>query len=407
MPIMSSTKVIPIVDPELVEYNRRIVLAATITVLILSNASFVLRLVARRMQSQRLQADDYFMGLALPFSYIPAVCLLYGLTCGLGMHQVNVSKKDLRKFNISLFILQRGNPPCLFCVKTSILILYARLFRTQTFKRVCIGVWVFTACWAVAAFTSNILQCTPVSYFWNKAQPGHCIPNALIVIGLTNGVLSFVGDLVILALPIPMIWALQINFRRKIALNAIFFIGGFVCLTSIFRFVALAHINVKDLTMTQVAPGVWTYIELGIGITCGNLPLLRPLFGRFLAGTRTGSKNVYSNSKSSNSYHLSRVTASVNGRGDTDGFQKMNGRSKYGADVDIESLGEASDLELNRTAPSVGMAHGGNGATHDKEMGDTWNGEGIQVKTDVDLKIERVRKEIEIETARNQSRLVR
>jgi len=27
-----------------------------------------LRLVARRMQSQRLQADDYFMGLALPFS---------------------------------------------------------------------------------------------------------------------------------------------------------------------------------------------------------------------------------------------------------------------------------------------------------------------------------------------------
>jgi hypothetical protein len=31
-------------------------------------------------------------------------------------------------------------------------------------------------------------------------------------------------------------------------LNAIFLIGGFVCLTSIFRFVALAHINVKDLT---------------------------------------------------------------------------------------------------------------------------------------------------------------
>jgi hypothetical protein len=75
-----------------------------------------------------------------------------------------------------------------------------------------------------------------------------CIPNALITIGMTNGVLSFVGDLIILSLPIPMIWALQINLRRKIALNAIFLIGGFVCLTSIFRFVALAHINVKDLT---------------------------------------------------------------------------------------------------------------------------------------------------------------
>jgi hypothetical protein len=65
---MSSTKVIPIVDPETVAYNRRIVLAATITVLVLSNASYILRLVARRMQHQRLQADDVFMGLALPFS---------------------------------------------------------------------------------------------------------------------------------------------------------------------------------------------------------------------------------------------------------------------------------------------------------------------------------------------------
>jgi hypothetical protein len=40
------------------------------------------------------------MGLALPFSYIPAVCLLYGLTVGLGEHVKNVSKADLKKFNI-------------------------------------------------------------------------------------------------------------------------------------------------------------------------------------------------------------------------------------------------------------------------------------------------------------------
>jgi hypothetical protein len=278
-----------------------------------------------------------------------------------------------------------------------------------------------------------MLQCTPVSFFWNKQQPGHCIPNALILIGMTNGVLSFVGDLVILSLPIPMIWTLQINTRKKIALNAIFLIGGFVCLTSIFRFVALAHINTKDLTcksfqqaahppqrfrvqmqqananetkVTQVAPGVWTYIELGVGITCGNLPLLRPLFGRFLAGTRTGTnKTAYGNSKSMNSYPLSRVTASVNGRGDTDGFQKMDGKSKYGVDVDIESVGEGSEVELNQSVAAIGMAHGGNGTTQTHT--DTWNGEGIQVKTDIDLKIEKVRREIEIETAKTQSRMAR
>jgi len=58
----------PIVDPDVVAYNRRIVLSSTISVLIISNASYILRLIARRKQNQRLQLDDYIMGLALPFS---------------------------------------------------------------------------------------------------------------------------------------------------------------------------------------------------------------------------------------------------------------------------------------------------------------------------------------------------
>lgn len=105
-----------------------------------------------------------------------------------------------------------------------------------------------------------------------------------------------------------------------------------------------------------------------------------------------------------NSYPLSRVTASVNGRGDTDGFQKMNGNSKYGIEVDVESVGEGSEVEFN-TAAKIAMARAGNGMAHGSA--DTWDGEGIQVKTDVDLKIERVRKEIEIETARSYSRMAR
>lgn len=71
---------------------------------------------------------------------------------------------------------------------------------------------------------------------------------------MTNGVLSFAGDLVILSLPIPMIWKLQIDSRRKAALSAMFLLGGFVCLTSILRFVALAKINIKDITCKSSLP---------------------------------------------------------------------------------------------------------------------------------------------------------
>jgi hypothetical protein len=195
---------------------------------------------------------------------------------------VNVSKPDLRKFNIVSHQLESppGSPltskvsfhspkreptMSLLCQDVHLDSLRTAIpysnFQTSMYRSVGIYAGEFSRlpiscllvlrplkCWAIAAFTSNVLQCTPVSFFWDKTQPGHCLPNALVTIGMTNGVLSFVGDLIILALPVPMIWTLQINLRRKIALNAIFLIGGFVCVTSIFRFVALAHINVKDIT---------------------------------------------------------------------------------------------------------------------------------------------------------------
>jgi hypothetical protein len=72
-----------------------------------------------------------------------------------------------------------------------------------------------------------MFQCLPIAFFWDKTiLGGHCLPNALINIGLTNGVISFVGDLIILTLPVPMVLKLQIDQRRKIALICMFLLGG-------------------------------------------------------------------------------------------------------------------------------------------------------------------------------------
>lgn len=86
-----------------------------------------------------------------------------------------------------------------------------------------------------------------------------------------------------------------------------------------------------------------------------------------------------------------------------DGFQKMNGTSKYGTEIDLESVGEGSEVELKQKVAAIGMAHGGDGTSHASE--DTWKGEGIQVQTDFQLTIQRVRNEIEIEHARRKSKL--
>jgi hypothetical protein len=82
-------------DADAVAYNRRVILASTIVVFIVSNGSYIARLFARKMSGGRFQAEDWVMGLALPFSYIPAACLLYGayfLTSKLDSRQLTLSR---------------------------------------------------------------------------------------------------------------------------------------------------------------------------------------------------------------------------------------------------------------------------------------------------------------------------
>ena len=125
----------------------------------------------------------------------------------------------------SIWIIQRFQAPSIFCVKTSIILLYVRLFPTPTFHKVAWGIWIYTLLWTIGSFIASTLECIPVSYFWDKNQAGHCVKNSLTTIGFTNGFLSFLGDLFILCMPLPVIWHLKMNRKSKIALIAIFCCG--------------------------------------------------------------------------------------------------------------------------------------------------------------------------------------
>lgn len=82
-------------------------------------------------------------------------------------------------------------------------------------------------------------------------------------------------------------------------------------------------------------------MEIAVGITCGNLPLMRPLFRRFFESTGSTSQDSrYFTGGSRPSRivgqtDISRTDPKQTYRGD--GFERM----------DEESLGDASDIELN------------------------------------------------------------
>jgi hypothetical protein len=83
----------------------------------------------------------------------------------------------------------------------------------------------YTICWAITAFIVNLNVCSPIAYFYDKSiKGGHCKNQAIS--GTANGALSLLGDIMILCLPVPMVWQLHVNLRRRIALIGIFMLGG-------------------------------------------------------------------------------------------------------------------------------------------------------------------------------------
>lgn len=108
--------------------------------------------------------------------------------------------------------------------KTSLLLLYHRIFTAPWFKMACkIGI-AFLLTHGVAYIFVIIFQCKPIAFIWNKHLSGKCVN--LANVGLSGAIFSIVEDVAILLLPLPECKNLQIGKRKKWALGLMFSVGS-------------------------------------------------------------------------------------------------------------------------------------------------------------------------------------
>ena len=69
----------------------------------------------------------------------------------------------------------------------------------------------------------NYSNTRPLAGFWDVTIPHHCIDQ--IRFELVAAMLNIVVDLVIMVLPLPTIWSLQLPKRQKWALSGVFMLG--------------------------------------------------------------------------------------------------------------------------------------------------------------------------------------
>lgn len=115
---------------------------------------------------------------------------------------------------------------CLVLTKLSILLFYLAVFPYEQFLRVVHATLVFTVGVGIAYIVAITLQCQPISYnwtAWDGEHTGHCYnlnaaawANAGVNIGL---------DMWILALPVAKVVRLNISWKKKLSVCAMFAVG--------------------------------------------------------------------------------------------------------------------------------------------------------------------------------------
>jgi len=72
-------------------------------------------------------------------------------------------------------------------------------------------------------FLEAFLLCRPFAYTWDKTIDGKCADTTKAF--LSAGIINLLIDVVVIILPMPMLWKLQIPLGKKLAITAMFSMG--------------------------------------------------------------------------------------------------------------------------------------------------------------------------------------
>ncbi|EOA90941.1 uncharacterized protein SETTUDRAFT_102236 [Exserohilum turcica Et28A] len=152
------------------------------------------------------------------------------------------------------------------------------------YSRVCfqMAVWttVFICAGAYTAiFFSLVFACKPIAASWNPLLLATATCSNRGAIYITTAVVGIVTDVILMIIPIPTIWGLQMPTKQKIGLTIMFAIGSITMVTSIIRLVVLMPaLTNPDQTWVIGVGSLWIIVEANLFVICCCLPTLRRFF---------------------------------------------------------------------------------------------------------------------------------
>ncbi|CAG9985187.1 unnamed protein product [Clonostachys byssicola] len=253
----------------------------------ISTIFILLRLFTRGKIMAKLHADDWLASLSVLFQWACVAFVILAIKAGNGRHFDTLSI-DEREGTIFWTVLALPMGMLAFSIpKLGVAALLTRIMNpTKQHKLAVWGLTSFCASTVVASIILIFAQCTPMRALWDlSVVDKKCIPGSVVVDFLIfSGSVSAFTDLYLALYPATVLFKLQMNVRKKIALSVALGIGSVATVIAIKKCTRLPALAEKDFTYKTSDLVLWVVGEGTTIIVASCIPLLQPLvdliFGR-------------------------------------------------------------------------------------------------------------------------------
>ncbi|KAK9776514.1 hypothetical protein SCAR479_06837 [Seiridium cardinale] len=249
----------------------------------------LLRCYVRLFMVKSWGRDDWFMLLATLLIQIAFTLFgsfsIAGVHYGTGRHFADLDENGAMTAMECWFFCYLSYAACMIASKMSIGFFLLRITVKKVHTWTVYTAMFFSVMAGIAFFLVTLLQCTPVSYFWERVgaiygnpNVGSCV-SAEVIIGLAALYSSFsvISDFTFAILPAFLLWDLKIDRRTKFTIIPILAMGCIASSAVVARFPYLPRFRQLDFLYATVDIAIWSAVEQGLAITAGCLATLRPL----------------------------------------------------------------------------------------------------------------------------------
>lgn len=244
----------------------------------------VARLLLRRLKKEmKFGPDDWLMIPALILALLwPILQIAQAKVAGAGKHVYDVSYHELYMANWIGSFAKIDFYVALGLVKLSIVSFNMRLTGLSS-RKWMYAHWAFFAAiimHMIAATFLTTFQCVPVVGAWDTIATAHLDkkPKCLSEEQINNPLIitHIIMDFCLLAVPIVVLYKLQMASAIKIRLYLLFSVGCLTCFAAIMRKVSQDQLK-KDVTYNITALIYWTELDMTLTVVVASLPVLGTL----------------------------------------------------------------------------------------------------------------------------------